>query len=55
MSAWLDQVFDAKQVETEGGVVRRDLADVDKLSSRADFRAEAKKSLAESEWLRRTT
>lgn len=37
-NVWLDQAFGAEQVQKDGGLVRRALADVDKFASRADFR-----------------
>jgi hypothetical protein len=42
MSAWIDQMFGARQVN-KGGLVRRSRADIDKYASIGEVIAEAKR------------
>lgn len=41
MSAWIDQIFDAQQVNS-GNVVRRNINDVNKYASMAELEAEVR-------------
>lgn len=42
MSAWIEQIFES-QIAKRGGVVRRQVASVDKFASRVELKEECKK------------